>query len=159
MPTRNQRDFLQVGQFAAEFGINPKTIRYYEQIGLLPTARRTSAGYRLYGPKDADHLRFILKARGIGLTLNEIRDILNLRQNGKQPCEQERVDVVQIFRKPEDVPPIVEEAIAIGAKAVWMQPDIIHEEAAARARAAGLRVVMDRCLRATHREWEASRKR
>lgn len=71
----------------------------------------------------------------------------------------ERVDVVQIFRKPEDVPPIVEEAIAIGAKAVWMQPDIIHDEAAARARAAGLRVVMDRCLRATHREWEASRKR
>lgn len=70
----------------------------------------------------------------------------------------ERVDVVQIFRKPEDVRPIVEEAIAIGAKAVWMQPDIIHDEAAARARAAGLRVVMDRCLRATHREWEASRK-
>ncbi|MGH2398383.1 MAG: CoA-binding protein [bacterium] len=66
------------------------------------------------------------------------------------------VDVVQIFRKPQDVPPVVEEAIAIGAKAVWMQEGIMHEEAAERGRRAGLTVVMDRCMRATHRELRAA---
>ncbi len=62
-----------------------------------------------------------------------------------------RVDVVQIFRRPQDVPPIVDDAIAVSATVVWMQPGIVHEEAAARARAAGLTVVMDTCMRATHR--------
>lgn len=63
----------------------------------------------------------------------------------------ERVDVVQIFRRSADVPPIVDDAIAIRASVVWMQEGIVHEEAAARAQAAGLTVVMDRCMRATHR--------
>ena len=63
----------------------------------------------------------------------------------------EKVDVVQVFRKPEDVPPVVEEAIKIGAKVVWMQEGITHEEAAQKAREAGLQVVMDACMRGTHR--------
>jgi hypothetical protein len=60
------------------------------------------------------------------------------------------IDVVDIFRRPEDVPPIVEEAIRRGAKVVWMQEGIVHEEAAARARRAGLKVVMDRCMKKDH---------
>ena len=62
-----------------------------------------------------------------------------------------KIDVVQVFRKPEDVPPIVEDAIKVGAKVVWMQEGIVNEEAAKRAREAGLQVVMDACMRATHR--------
>lgn len=62
----------------------------------------------------------------------------------------EQIDVVDIFRRPEHVPPIVEAAIQIGAKAIWMQLGIIHEAAAAKARAAGLMVVMDRCMKIEH---------
>lgn len=63
----------------------------------------------------------------------------------------EPVDIVDIFRKPEAVPEIVEEAIAIGARAVWMQEGIVHNAAAERARAAGLQVVMNRCIMKEHR--------
>jgi len=62
----------------------------------------------------------------------------------------EKVEVVDIFRRPEQVMPIVEEAIKIGAKAVWMQKGIVSEEAAAKAENAGLLVVMDRCIREEH---------
>ena len=60
---------------------------------------------------------------------------------------REQVEVVDVFRRPEEVLPIVEEAIAIGAKALWMQEGIINQEAAARARRAGLTVIMDRCMK------------
>jgi predicted CoA-binding protein len=63
----------------------------------------------------------------------------------------EKVDLVDIFRRSEFVPEIVESAIRIGAKAVWMQEGVIHEDAAARAEAAGLAVVMDRCILKDHR--------
>ena len=62
------------------------------------------------------------------------------------------IDVVNIFRRSADVPPLVEEAIKIGAKAVWMQEGVINEEAADRAREAGLMVVMDKCMLKEHRK-------
>ena len=60
-------------------------------------------------------------------------------------------EVVDIFRRPRDVPRIVAEAIAVGARVVWMQQGIVHEATARRAREAGLEVVMDRCMMVEHR--------
>ena len=63
----------------------------------------------------------------------------------------EHVDIVDVFRRPEFVPDIVESAIRIGANAIWLQEEVVHEEAAQRARGAGLAVVMDKCLLKEHR--------
>jgi uncharacterized protein len=63
----------------------------------------------------------------------------------------EKVDVVDVFRRSEFVPAIVDSAIAIGARWIWLQEDIVHEEATVKARAAGIGVVVDRCILKEHR--------
>lgn len=62
-----------------------------------------------------------------------------------------RIDMVDVFRRPDAVPPVVDEAIDVGAKAVWLQEGVVHEEAAQKAKDAGLTVVMDRCAFKEHR--------
>ena len=68
-----------------------------------------------------------------------------------EAAQHEKIDLVNCFRNSQDIPPIVDEAIAIGAQAVWMQLGISHPAAAATARAAGLLVVQDRCIKTDHR--------
>jgi len=65
----------------------------------------------------------------------------------------EKIDIVNVFRRSEFVPEVVEEAIRLGVPAIWMQEGVVHEEAAAKARAAGIFVVMDRCILKEHRRW------
>jgi uncharacterized protein len=63
----------------------------------------------------------------------------------------ETIDIVDVFRRPDAVPEVVDEAIALGVKYLWLQEDVIHEAAAEKARAAGMKVVMDRCILKEHR--------
>jgi len=65
----------------------------------------------------------------------------------------EPIDLVLVFQRSENVPPFVDEAIAVGARAVWLQLGIAHEAAAEKARAAGLDVVQDACMLVEHRRW------
>ena len=68
---------------------------------------------------------------------------------------KEKIDIVDVFRRPEGVPEIVDEAIKLGVPAIWLQEGVIHEDAAAKARKAGIFVVMDRCILKEHR-WRFS---
>ena len=70
----------------------------------------------------------------------------------------ERIDIVDVFRRAEDTPAIAYDAATIGAKALWLQTGIVSEDAAARAKAAGLMVVMDACIAATHTILQVPRK-
>ncbi len=81
-------DGMRVGELAAHFGLNPKTIRYYEEIGLLKRAGRSASGYRLYTQRDVERVGFIRRAKMLGLSLDEIRDILSVQQTGSPPCGQ-----------------------------------------------------------------------
>lgn len=78
---------MRIGEVAAQVGVNPKTIRYYESIGLLPEPSRTPAGYRDYAPEDIDRLAFARRATQLNLQLDEIAEILALRDSGRRPCD------------------------------------------------------------------------
>lgn len=78
---------MRIGELAERVGVNPKTIRYYEDIGLLPDPERLPSGYREYTDDDFDRLRFIRTAQRLGLSLSEISEILGFRERAERPCE------------------------------------------------------------------------
>ncbi len=77
---------MRIGELAEKLRLNPKTLRYWEEIGLIPPPRRNSSGYRIYGEEHLKICRFILKAKSVGFRLEEIREILSLRFSGREPC-------------------------------------------------------------------------
>jgi DNA-binding transcriptional MerR regulator len=81
---------MRIGELADRVGVNTKTIRYYESIGLVPQPPRTGAGYRIYGAEDEARLVFIKTAQHLGLSLDEIREVLTLRDAGTAPCDHVR---------------------------------------------------------------------
>jgi uncharacterized protein len=121
-------ELLRSARTIAVVGLSPK--RYRASYGVSEYLQ--SAGYRILpvNPNEAEILGEKVYAR--------LEDI------------PERVDIVDVFRRSEFVPEIVESAIRIGARAVWMQEEVVHEAAAARASEAGLLVVMDSCILKAH---------
>lgn len=122
-------DILKSSKTIAVVGLSSK--RYRPSYGVTEYMQRN--GYRI-------------------IPVNPLeREVLGEKAYAKLDDVREPVDIVDIFRRSEFVPEIVEAAIRIGAKCVWMQEDVVHEEAAARAQAAGLTVIMDRCILKEHR--------
>ncbi len=78
---------MRIGEVADKVGVNTKTIRYYEGIGLLPDPERLPSGYREYTYDDVNRLSFIKTAQRLGLTLSEISEILAFRERKERPCE------------------------------------------------------------------------
>ena len=77
---------LKVGELAALAGVGVQTLHYYERFGLMPKPGRSSSNYRLYAPEALRRIVFIKKAQAFGFALEEIKEILRLRQRGKAPC-------------------------------------------------------------------------
>lgn len=77
---------MLIGELGDRLGVNPKTIRYYEEIGLLPEPARNNSGYRVYGEQDVERLAFVLRAKALDFSLEEIGEILALRERGEAPC-------------------------------------------------------------------------
>ena len=79
---------LKIGQVAAEAGVGVQTLHYYERLGMLPKPDRSAANYRLYSPEAVRRVRFIKKAQALGLTLEETKQILDLKDHGREPCRK-----------------------------------------------------------------------
>jgi predicted CoA-binding protein len=130
------KSILEESKTVAVVGLSPREERYSHQVAKY----LQSQGYRI-------------------IPVNPNADeVLGERSYPDLVSIPEPIDVVDVFRRSEAVPEIVEEAIKVGAKTVWMQEGVVHEEAAARAREAGLQVVMDRCMMVEHwRHFERGR--
>ena len=81
---------LRRAELARRTGSNLETVRYYEKVGLLPEPPRTSTGYRSYDATHERRLRFVLRARELGFSLDEIRELLRLVDERDQPCAEAR---------------------------------------------------------------------
>lgn len=79
---------LQVGDVSHKLGLNPQTLYFYERIGLIPKPKRTESGYRLYEERDLERLAFITRAKALGLTLDEIKEVLLLQNGEAPPCHE-----------------------------------------------------------------------
>ena len=91
MQTISTAALLRIGEVAAESGLPVKTIRYYEETGLLlPTVERSESGYRLFQPQVLNRLAFIRRSQSLGLTLQEIQQILAVHDHGQLPCGEMR---------------------------------------------------------------------
>ena len=86
---------LLIGEAARRARLNPKTIRFYEEVGLISPLGRTSKGYRLFDDEAVSRLGFIKKAQALGFTLTEIGEILALRDGGAMPCDHVEAEVTR----------------------------------------------------------------
>lgn len=135
----------------------------YEEQQTIEKVLRTAKTIATVGlssdPDKASHkIPAYLQAQGYRvIPVNpRLEEALGEKAYGSLSEIEEPIDVVQIFRPSAEVGPIVDEAIAAGAKVIWMQLGIADEQAAARARAAGLDVVMNQCMKVQHMRWSST---
>ncbi len=82
---------MTIGELASELRLNSKTIRYYEEVGLLPRPKRSESGYRLYSGHEADRLRLVRRAKMLGLSLAEIKELVEYAIDGRCHALEQRL--------------------------------------------------------------------
>lgn len=135
----NIANLLQESRIIAIVGLSDKPDRASNEVAAYLLAH----GYRILPVNPALAGREVLGQRAYASVTE-----------AAQAVAPERIDIVDCFRKPEEIVPIAREAIAVKARCLWMQLDVVNEEAAQLARAAGLDVVMNHCLKIEHRKLE-----
>ena len=85
-----ERQALRISDLASRIGVHPEAIRYYERRGLLPHPARGPNGYRLYAPEHLERVEFIKRVQSLGLSLEEIRGVIELKHGGISPCQHVR---------------------------------------------------------------------
>ncbi len=85
---KGYREGVQIGELAQRSGLSVKTLRYYEDIGVLASPPRTAGGYRDYDADALGRLEFVRAAQAVGLTLGEIREVIDFRERGEVPCHR-----------------------------------------------------------------------
>lgn len=118
---------MRIGEVADKVGVNTKTIRYYEGIGLLPDPERLPSGYRTYSDDDVGRLSFIRTAQRLGLALSEISEILAFRDREERPCVYvlgvlDR-QVADLDRRMAEMAQVRHDLIALKKKAERLPPD------------------------------------
>ncbi len=101
MNDMDDRDSFKIGELSARTGVARHTIRFYERKGVLPEPERTSSGYRTYGPAAIERLEFIGKGQALGLRLDDIKEVLDISEGGREPCEHVRELVEERLRETE----------------------------------------------------------
>jgi DNA-binding transcriptional MerR regulator len=82
------KGMLNIGEVAHELSLNPQTIYFYEKIGLIPSITRNKNGYRLFSEDDVTRLSLIVTLKSLGMTLDEVKEMLNLKDNHRLTCEE-----------------------------------------------------------------------
>lgn len=141
MRDKNIEHLLKTAKTIAVVGLSPKVARASYEVAEY----MQSNGYRIL-PINPSRAGSIILGEHCYASLAEAVLATGLK-----------IDIVNCFRKSEDIPPVVDEAIAVGAACVWMQLDIINEAAAERAEKIGIHVIMDKCLKIEHATRAASK--
>jgi DNA-binding transcriptional MerR regulator len=84
---------MRIGELADLAGVTPDTVRFYERQGVLASPERLDNGYRNYGAQALEDLRFVRKARSLGLALNDIQEVMEISSGGRPPCDHVRATV------------------------------------------------------------------
>lgn len=121
---------LHISDLARQVGVAPSMVRYYEDIGLLPPAARNESGYRVYRQADVERLRFIQRAKALEFSLEEIGEILGLRERGKAPCayviNQIGIKIVEIDHKMAALARLKTDLIQLQSEAAQLSPTDIE---------------------------------
>jgi DNA-binding transcriptional MerR regulator len=137
IPSEEAVQSLRIGELAQTSGVSAKTIRYYEEIGLLPPAHRAGNSYRLYQIEDIRRLRFIRNARSLDFSLDDLKEVLALREQGEAPCRyvarlleqklaeiEERIGQMQELQQ--ELQHLVEQAASLPDNDIEMKTCVCH---------------------------------
>ncbi len=124
---KGYRALMLIGEVAERAGVSVKTVRYYEEVGVIESAARTPGGYRDYDEGVLERLRFVRSAQAVGLTLGEIREVVAFRERGESPCTHVlgllETHAAEVDRRIRELRNLRRELVTLAQRAKALDPD------------------------------------